>query len=122
MNDPYANKFKNITNEVKKISEYSYRYESWQLKAVIVKANDDIRQEVLAIQLMKRLKQIFGEVNHLPIYLRPYEIFVTSSSSGLIEFIPDTNSIDYLKKKFPNKEWTLATFYQKYFQDNFEEA
>jgi len=43
MNDPYANKFKNITNEVKKISEYSYRYESWQLKAVIVKANDDIR-------------------------------------------------------------------------------
>jgi len=77
---------------------------------------------VLAIQLMKRLKQIFGEVNHLPIYLRPYEIFVTSSSSGLIEFIPDTNSIDYLKKKFPNKEWTLATFYQKYFQDNFEEA
>jgi hypothetical protein len=49
MNDPYANKFKNITNEVKKISEYSYRYESWQLKAVIVKANDDVRQEVLAI-------------------------------------------------------------------------
>jgi hypothetical protein len=29
MNDPYANKFKNITNEIRKISEYSIKYESW---------------------------------------------------------------------------------------------
>lgn len=98
------------------------KYESWGLKQVIVKANDDVRQEVLAIQLMKRLQQIFSEVNQLPIYLRPYEIFVTSSSSGLLEFIPDTNSVDYLKKKFPNKEWTLATFFTKYFEDDFETA
>ena len=63
MNDPFANKFKNITKEYKKLSNYSIKYESWQLKAVIVKANDDLRQEVLAIQLMKRLQQIFSEVN-----------------------------------------------------------
>lgn len=58
----------------------------------------------------------------MPIYLRPYEIFVTSSNSGLLEFVPDTNSIDYLKKKFPNKEWNLATFYKKYFKDDYETA
>lgn len=78
---------------------------------MIVKANDDLRQEVLAMQLMKRLKQIFANVNQLPIYLRPYEIFVTSNNSGMIEFVSDTNSIDYLKKKFPRKDWTLATFF-----------
>lgn len=49
---------------------------------------------------MKRLKEIFEEAN-LSIYLRPYEIFITSSNSGMIEFVPDTVSLDALKKKFP---------------------
>ena len=46
----------------------------------------------------------------------------------MIEFIPDTISLDSLKKKFPKKvgtqvsAWTLKTFYQKYFGDYFEEA
>jgi phosphatidylinositol kinase/protein kinase (PI-3 family) len=47
---------------------------------------------------------------------------VTSSNSGLLEFVPDTNSIDYLKKKFPSKEWNLNTFFQKYFQDDLSMA
>jgi phosphatidylinositol kinase/protein kinase (PI-3 family) len=71
---------------------------------------------------MKRLKQIFCGVNQLPIFLRPYEIFITSNNSGLLEFIPDTNSIDYLKKKFPKKEWTLKHFFDRYFEDDFEQA
>ena len=36
--------------------------------------------------------------------------------------MPDTNSIDYLKKKFPNKEWTLKTFFSQYFADDIDEA
>ena len=41
----------------------------------------------------------------------------------MIEFIPDTTSIDALKKKFPrDKGWTLRTFFEKYFRNNFEEA
>lgn len=73
---------------------------------------------------MKRLQQIFQEAN-LNIYLRPYEIFITSSNSGMIEFIPDTVSLDSLKKKFPkrtNKPWNLRVFFEKYYVDNFEEA
>jgi phosphatidylinositol kinase/protein kinase (PI-3 family) len=58
----------------------------------------------------------------LPIFLRPYEIFVTSSSSGFLEFIPDTNSIDYLKKKFPSTTWNLHTFFSKYFKDDYSKA
>ena len=36
--------------------------------------------------------------------------------------MPDTCSIDALKKKFPSNEWTLETFYRKYFGDEFDEA
>ena len=71
---------------------------------------------------MKRLIQIFAEA-HINIYLRPYEIFINSNNSGMIEFIPDTASIDYLKKKFPKRSmWNLRTFYERYFGENFEEA
>jgi phosphatidylinositol kinase/protein kinase (PI-3 family) len=77
------------------------------------------------MQLMRRLQQIFRE-SRLNIFFRPYEIFITSSNSGMIEFIPDTISIDSLKKKFPKragqKAWTLKTFYEKYFGSYFEEA
>ena len=69
---------------------------------------------------MKKLKSIFEEVNQLPIYLRPYEIFITSNNSGLLEFIPDTNSVDYLKKKFPKRDWTLKNFFERYFENDFE--
>ena len=45
----------------------------------------------------------------------------------MIEYIPDTISIDSLKKSFPKKPiggkaWTLKTFYDRYFGSNFEEA
>ncbi len=43
----------------------------------------------------------------------------------MIEFIPDTISIDALKKRFPKikaKPWNLRTFFEKYYVTNFEEA
>ena len=50
------------------------------------------------MQLIKRLQQIFKK-NSNKLYFRPYEILVTSSNSGMIEFLPDTLSIHALKKK-----------------------
>jgi phosphatidylinositol kinase/protein kinase (PI-3 family) len=50
---------------------------------------------------------------------------VTSSSSGLIEFVPDTISLDSLKKMFPKDtttEWNLKMFFERYFVTNYEEA
>lgn len=43
----------------------------------------------------------------------------------MIEFIPDTVSLDSLKRKMPKKGakiWTLRQFYERYFDQNFEEA
>ena len=75
------------------------------------------------MQLMRRMKEIFNNIG-LNIYLRPYDILVTSNSTGFIEFVPDTLSIDQLKKKFPKdgSTWTLKTFYEKYFRDGFDDA
>mmetsp|Transcript_39074 Transcript_39074/g.59562 ORF Transcript_39074/g.59562 Transcript_39074/m.59562 type:complete len:182 (-) Transcript_39074:269-814(-) len=73
------------------------------------------------MQLMKRMLQIFKEED-LPLFLKPYEIFVTSSDSGQLEFVSDTTSIDYLKSKFPKPDWTLKTFFERYFKGNLREA
>lgn len=41
--------------DYKDLSEYAVKYETWTMRQMIVKADDDLRQEVLAIQLMKRV-------------------------------------------------------------------
>ena len=96
------------------------------MKPVIVKANDDCRQEVLAIQLMVRLKKIWRSKG-LNLYLRPYNILITSANSAMIEFMPDTISIHSLKKRLlqhPSAEKlnSLLLFYKWYYGPRFEEA
>jgi len=46
---------------------------------------------------MTRVKQIWKKAG-LSLWLRPYNIFITSSSSAIIEFLPDTMSLSALKK------------------------
>ncbi len=88
MEDPFKNRWRSLEKRFYDESELK-NFKTYQLKPLIVKANDDLRQEVLAMQLLKRFSEIFKHSN-LNIYLRVYEIFVTSSNSGMIEFIPDT--------------------------------
>lgn len=47
----------------------------------MIKGGDDLRQEILAMQLIKTFKKLFNGLN---IQLQPYEIMVTSYDSGLI--------------------------------------
>jgi len=93
------------------------------LRTWIFKSNDDLRQELLAVQLIKRLKKIFDEAN-LSLYLRPYEIHITSHTSGYLECVPNAISIDGIKKTIlqAEKNWTLAEFFQRRFVDTFEEC
>ena len=72
----------------------------------------------MAMQLIKKFHEVFTN-SGLNLKLRPYEILITSSSSGLIELIPNSISIDSLKKKLPDQN--LNTFFRGYF-NNFEEA
>jgi len=53
-------------------------------------------QELLAAQLIHAFAHIFQE-SSLPLYLRPYEVLVTSSRTALIEVVPDSLSIHTIK-------------------------
>jgi len=77
------------------------------LGSVIYKYGDDLRQEQLATQLLTQFRRIWSL---LPLWLRPYEILVTSSVSGIIETIPNTTSLHNLKKNTPNFT-TLLDFF-----------
>jgi len=73
----------------------------WDLNAVIVKAEDDLRQEQMAMQVIKTFADIF-EKNNIPVYIRPYEIIATSSSTGFIQVVPNAVSVHSLKNRFPD--------------------
>jgi phosphatidylinositol 4-kinase len=64
---------------------------------MIVKSNDDLRQEVFVMQMIHYYKSVFAKAS-LPIWLRTYRILSTSKDTGIIEFLIDSTSIDGLKK------------------------
>ena len=117
--NPFGPKWSDIVNQIKEKSPFR-KFETYCVKSFIAKANDDLRQEVMTMQLIKRFDEIFKNAQ-IPLKLRPYEILITSPSSGLIEFLPNTISIDGLKKNLPPK-WSLNIFFRNFFSSNFEEA
>jgi len=83
---------------------------NWNLASVIVKNGDDCRQEQLAVQLITQFQKVFQQAN-LPLFLRPYHILVTSSTSGLIEVLSDAISLHQLKKNMPFT--SLVEYFEK---------
>ena len=87
----------------------------WKLLPILVKANDDLRQEQLASQLIYRISVILAR-ERVPVWLCPYSILALTETGGLIEAIPDTISIASLKKNDPNYT-SLKGFFNSYFTD-----
>ncbi|KAL8034673.1 hypothetical protein ABFX02_12G044300 [Erythranthe guttata] len=100
---------------IRKASGYG-KLSGWDLRSVIVKSGDDCRQEHLAVQLISHFYDIFQEAG-LPLWLRPYEVLVTSSYTALIETIPDTASLHSIKSRFPNIS-SLRDFFIAKYQEN----
>ncbi|XP_063984723.1 phosphatidylinositol 4-kinase beta isoform X1 [Diachasmimorpha longicaudata] len=84
---------------------------SWRLLAAIVKCGDDLRQELLASQLLEMLGKIWQEEN-VPLWLRPYKILCLSNDSGLIEPILNTVSLHQIKK---HCQLTLLQYFEREF-------
>ncbi|KAK4785121.1 hypothetical protein SAY86_001810 [Trapa natans] len=99
-------------NRIRKSSEFG-KLSSWDLRSVIVKSGDDCRQEHLAVQLISHFYDIFQEAG-LPLWLRPYEVLVTSSYTALIETIPDTASLHSIKSRYPDIMSLRDFFLAKY--------
>ena len=57
---------------IKSSSPYGH-LASWRLLAVIVKCGDDLRQELLASQLLMMLQKVWQE-EQIPLWLRPYRL------------------------------------------------
>ncbi|MFH4978311.1 hypothetical protein AB6A40_005020 [Gnathostoma spinigerum] len=92
MSEPWEEK----CSRIRESSPYG-RNPKWRLLPVIVKTGDDLRQELLAYQLLTTLKNIWNE-EKVPLYLRPYKIVVTSQDSGMIEPILNASSLHQIKK------------------------
>ncbi|CAK92353.1 unnamed protein product (macronuclear) [Paramecium tetraurelia] len=108
----------NITKEkIKQNSQYG-NLKSHEVRQIIIKGGDDLRNELLIMQMMRKIYDIFKQKS-TKLFLRPYDIILTSASSGILEFIPNTVSLDKIKRENPNL--TLRQFYKKNFE-NFEEA
>ena len=95
------------------------KFRTYRVKCFIAKANDDMIQEMFALQLIKKFEEIFGNVG---VFVKSYEVIITSQTSGLIEFLNNSNSIDGILKTIP-KEWDLNTFYRTFFRgEKFKKA
>lgn len=108
----FEEKWKQKELRIQANSPYGHM-EGWRLVPVIIKSNDDLRQEQICSQVIAVLHAILIE-SGAQVWLRPYDILALSPDSGVIEVIPDTVSIDCLKKRYPAFT-TLRNFYQRYF-------
>ncbi|NXJ06648.1 PI4KB kinase, partial [Odontophorus gujanensis] len=72
---------------------------SWRLLSVIVKCGDDLRQELLAFQVLKQLQVRKDGAERVPLWIKPYKILVISADSGMIEPVVNAVSIHQIKKQ-----------------------
>jgi phosphatidylinositol 4-kinase len=70
----------------------------WDLIGIIVKSNDDLRQEAFVMQLIELCKEAFQEAG-LELWLLPYRILPTGRTTGIIEMVRNAMSFDALKKR-----------------------
>ncbi|KAF6031160.1 hypothetical protein EB796_010518 [Bugula neritina] len=64
----------------------------------IFKVGDDVRQDMLALQIMELFQHVF-KLADLEVYLAPYRVVATAPGSGVIECVPDTKSRDQIGRQ-----------------------
>ena len=70
----------------------------WDLVGIIVKSNDDLRQEAFVMQLIELCQEAF-EIAGLELWVSPYRILATGRTTGIIEMVRNAMSFDALKKR-----------------------
>jgi phosphatidylinositol 4-kinase len=84
-----------------------------EIVCLLSKSNDDLRQEVFVMQMIHYYKSVFIAAE-LPLWLKTYKILSTSSSTGLLEFMVDSTSLDGLKKsEYYPKEGGLRRYFEE---------
>jgi phosphatidylinositol 4-kinase B len=70
----------------------------WDVVGVIVKANDDLRQEAFVMQLIELCQEAFRMAG-LELWVNPYRVIATGRTTGIIEMVRNAMSFDALKKR-----------------------
>jgi hypothetical protein len=86
----------------------------WRLVPIIVKSGDDLRQEQCASQLIHLMHHLLQAHASCEFWLKPYDILALSPDSGIIEAVPDTVSLDVLRKS-DRRYTSLMNFFETFF-------
>jgi len=87
--------------------------DGWELKAFIVKSGDDLRKEMLAMQIIGLLKKLFLFEN-VDMFVQDYQILSTGRQAGLVEYLEGAVSIDRIKKSYPDSPSLRAHFERQF--------
>ena len=119
--DPSASRLKesweSVVSRTQQYSPYGH-LPGWELHACIVKCGDDLRQEVIAYQLLRQFQELWRE-EQLELWLHPYAVVVVSEDCGFIELIPNTVSLHQVKKQ--SRMSLLGYFIQEFGSTTSEE-
>ena len=85
----------------------------WGLKPIIIKAGDNCRQELLALQLVRTFADIYRSAG-VRCWIRDFDILTTNTHSALIEAVTDAPSIHALKSRSP-RGMTLRQHFERKF-------
>jgi phosphatidylinositol 4-kinase len=88
-------------------------FQTFNLFKVIVKNGEDLRQEQFATQLINEFQQIF-KLEKVECWVNIYEILATGNNAGLIEVVPNSISLDQLKRKAKGIN-SLRHFFEVYY-------
>ncbi|VEU40402.1 unnamed protein product [Pseudo-nitzschia multistriata] len=108
----FKENWKEKEDRLRSSSAYGH-HPGWRLLPVLIKSNDDLRQEQLASQLIQRMALILAR-DKIGVWLCPNEILALEANGGIIEAIPDTISLSALKKNDPDYT-DLNGFFEQYF-------
>ena len=85
----------------------------WGLKPIIIKAGDNCRQELLALQLVRTFAEIYRTAG-VRCWIRDFDILTTNTHSALIEAVTDAPSVHALKSR-SQRGTTLREHFERKF-------
>jgi hypothetical protein len=118
----FGEKTEKQRERLKKASPFGF-LNTYKLFKIIVKSGEDLRQEQFASQLINEFYQIF-KIEKVECWVNTYEILATGNNVGIIEVVPNSISLDSLKRKSKNIT-SLKQFFDLYFimdSDNYKRA
>ena len=104
--------------QIRKESPYE-KFESYKLRGYILKAGDDMRQESVIIHFINIIGAILRREN-CSVFIMELDFILLSKTAAMIEWIPNSSSINSLKKIYNEKN--LHVIFKTMFTRNFEEA